>query len=139
MMSYFKFKGKTYYNGTVVKIYDDKINKFNFSRYLKFIQFNKDENKYKFHYINNCLEKYSLSEDELEIYIESIVTTYMPILQEETNAESYDVDGIVPAWTWFVLALIASLFIQGILSKILVQIVALLVFTAWRESKKKGE
>lgn len=139
MMSYFNFKGNIYCSGTVVKIYDDKINKFNFSRYLKFSQFDENENKYKFHYINNCFEKYSLSEDELKVYIESIVTAYAPSLPKESNVESKDIDGIIPAWTWFVLALIGSLFIQGIANKILIQVIAICLFTAWRENKKKGE
>lgn len=139
MSKYFKFKGDIYCSDTVVKIYDNKKEKFGFSTYLNFVEFIETENKYYFCNLHNCWKEYSMTEEELELCIESIATAYGPTLPGETNDESYDVDGIVPAWTWFILALVASLFVQGILNKILIQIVAISVFTIWRESKKKGE
>ena len=103
------------------------------------VELDKDENKYKFHYLNNCLEKYSLSEDELEIYIESIVTACVQSLPNEIKVEPKYIDGIVVAWTWYILIMFGSLFVKGIAIKILLQIVTTCFFVLWRKKKMRGE
>ena len=140
MSNYFKFKGNLYSEGTIVKIYSDKQKKFGFNCCLKFYKFDREQNKYKFNSLYSCWDTYELSKEELGIYIESIERAYLPIASgKKTKVEPKYIDGIVTAWTWYILILFGSLFIKGIIVKILIQIIATYIFTTWRSKKMRGE
>ena len=140
MKKYFKFKGNSYYEGTIVKIYDDKQKEIEFNRYLKFYKFDHEQNKYKFHSIWSCWESYAFSIEELESYIESIETACThDMLEKKSKVEPKYIDGIATAWTWYILIMLGALFIKGIIGKILTQIIATWIFTTWRAKKMRGE
>lgn len=137
-MSSFNYKGNIYYSGTIIKIYNDKANKFNFNKYLQFSEFDNIKNKYKFYTLYDCWTIFYLSKEELEVYIESVINTQSSDDSDIVELKLKDIDNIVPVLTWFILILIGSLFINGIINKIFIQIIAVCFFTIWIKNKKKG-
>ena len=139
MLQHFVFKGNRYLTGTVVKIHDKKRKKFEYNAYLKFIKIC-DKQCYKFCALHNCWEIFTLTQSEIDMCVEKVVT---PINLENVTfksvTETHDIDGIVPAWTWFILALIASLLMAGMINKLLMPITAFSIFVIWRHNKIKGE
>lgn len=139
MLQQFTFKGNRYCTNTIVKIHNKHRKQFGCYHHLKFTGIN-NKGKYEFCALHNCWDHFAMSEHELDMCIEEIAKSYtVHSFEYKPNVEAKDIDGIVPAWTWFVLALIASIMIAGMVNKILMPIAAFGIFTAWRLNKMKGE
>lgn len=140
MVQSFEYNGNVYYSGTVIKTQKTKFcqNMIGFSEYLVFEGIDINHNC-RFRPLHN-IKTYTIPKEDLNKYIALIEK---PITIDNINfapvVETKHIDGIIPAYTWYILIMFGSIFLSGILSKILVMGISSAVFWSWKSKKKRGE
>lgn len=139
MKDYFVYNGVRYYVGTVIELKEECRKDFKCSSYLKFIKYDDDSNKCCFGYMDDIWHGHWVSKDRLPMYIQSIHKA--ELIPENTNKtmEPKYIDGIVEAWTWYIIVMIFALLIKGASSTIILWIIASTIFFTWRYNKINGK
>ena len=141
MKNYFEYKGRKYYKGTIVQIYEkDRIN-FGFYNMLRFTGCDNDNSICYFSSLYDLWHQYSIPDNQLETCIEIIAVPCGLEIQEnqDIKVDPKYIDGIVSAWIWYILAMIFGLFLKGPINTIGTWVLASIVFFGWRRKKMKGE
>lgn len=139
MRYYFNYKGKSYGLGSIIKIYDNKSKNYKFKTYFVFDDVISN-NIYRFRALNDNLEYFNFTNEDLDACIEK-VTREEPVINPNVNknVSANYIDGIIEAWTWYILVMIGSFFLKGIGVIIGLQIFASIIFWYWRNKKMRGK
>ena len=133
----FIFNNSLHYVGTIVAINDEWKQKFRFNSTLKFIGYNSDDCTYCFTTLQDNWNIYKLSEEEIQMYIKSVLQDAV-IERTNENIDPKYIDGMASAWIWYILIMFFAIFLQGIGNVIVVWVVATFIFFNWRHKKIKG-
>lgn len=139
MINYFFFKDQQYAKGTIIKIYENHKKDFKFTTRLCFDGFDTETQLYHFHKLNNCWERFTLTKEQLEKYIECILVPSELNINSEQKVNYDYVEGIVSAWIWYILIMFFCLFLKDIWNVILGWATVSFMFFNWRHKKMKGE
>ena len=137
--NYFTYNGVRYYPGTIVELKEERKKDFGFCSYMKFSRYDDDSNKYCFTSLHDIWKQYFVFEDQIQICVNSILKTNL--MPESTNEkiEPKYIDGIVEAWTWYIIIMFFALFIKGIGNTILIWVLTSIIFFNWRYNKINGK
>ena len=138
---YFDFNGLRYKQGTVIKIYQNKRDKFDYYTNIIFKGYScNNDNLYHFGSLYDKWVDYCMTQEELQLYIEKIEqASYINDLEDDTtNIHPSHIEGIVNAWIWYIIIMIFAVFIKGIASTIIIWIISSCVFWSWRKNKMNG-
>ena len=133
----FIFHNSLHHVGTIVAINDEWKQNFRFNSTLKFIGYSVDDCKYCFTTLQDNWNIYKLSEEEIQIYIKSILQDGAIELKNENFDPKY-IDGIASAWIWYAIIMFFALFLQGVENVIGVWVISTFIFFNWRHKKIKG-
>lgn len=138
---HFYFNGEQYGNGTIVKIYQDKRDRFDYYTNIIFKGYScNNDNLYHFGSLCDKWEEYCITQDELQLYIEKIEKACYDIPAQNTFEKIHpsNIEGIVAAWMWYIFIMIFAVFINGIINTIVTWVIASYVFWTWRNNKING-
>ena len=137
--NYFIFDNVRYCHGSVIEIKEEYQKNFCFCARMRFLQYNPQTQLYYFVATNNPLNIYTIADEQLTIYIKKI--TYRVVEQKNTELklDPRYIEGIVSAWTWYILIMCFAIFIKGAHNVIILWIVATYIFFNWRNKKINGE
>lgn len=138
---YFYFNGEQYGNGTIVKIHQDKRDRFDYYTNIIFKGYNyNDDNLYHFGSLYDKWKDYCITQDELYLYIEKIekACSSLPLQNAFEKIHPSNIEGIVAAWMWYIFIMIFAVFINGIISTIITWVIASYIFWKWRNKKING-
>ena len=134
----FIFKDLPYYAGTIVEVDQKWKQNFRFNTVLKFIGYNKNEDTYCFITLHDNWTIYRLSNAQVSLYINRILKEVVYKPDNNNDMDPKYIDGIVSAWTWYIIIMLFAFFVYGIVNKICIWIVATFIFFNWRHKKIKG-
>ena len=135
---YFIFNKNKYYTGTIIEIQNDKKEFFSFNKTLKFSRYDNYCNAYCFTSLHDIWTEYKIQAENIELYINKIL---VEVKKDEDNCNKTNpqyIDGIIVAWSWYVILMFFSLCLSGVSTKILALIGTTVVFFNWRNKKING-
>jgi hypothetical protein len=136
MYNYFIYKGKQYGEGTIVAINKYYEHIFGFKTHLVFLRQKGDRFYFKSLYNS---DGYYLTQDNINEYVDQIAVPKSVVVphSDKYKIEAKYVDGIVEAWTWYLLIMFGGLFVKG--GTIFIWLAASYIFWSWRSKQMKGE
>ena len=129
---YFVYHGTKYYADTIVEVHENKREFFHYWSVVKFVRCD-EAGLYCFSSLYDIWTLYKLSAAQIPAYISKILTPELSPPITDTKMDPKYIDGIVEAWTWYLLAMVAAPFIKDY--TIVVWIFASVVFFTWRNNK----
>lgn len=140
MKHYFKHNEKEYGIGTIIEIKKNKTYIYKFGTHLVFEGIN-DDGTYCFRALYDKLLRFDLSQDDLNSHINNITkgTAITDLSENNMIMNPNFIDGIVEAWTWYILIMCGAFFLNGFTNVIGLQVLASIIFWSWRAKKMKGE
>ena len=132
--NYFMYGGVKYYTGTIIQVREDHRELFRYRSMVEFVKCD-DIGMYCFSLLEGVWPLYKLSEEQLHACIEQVLHAKRDIPGQSTKMEPKYIDGIVEAWTWYLLAMLAAPFVKGIGNVIVIWIFSSIVFFTWRNNK----
>lgn len=134
------FRGNSYGKGTVVKIYERHQDKFKFYSNLVFEGYDSKISLYNFKSLYNSWDVFYISKIQLEEYIEEIVEPHCGTqVCSSQKVEPNYIDGMASAWTWYIIIMLFGILLKGVISTVIVCVLASIVFFTWRRNKINGE
>lgn len=137
-MNCFYFNGKIYGIGTIIEIREEYNMNFKFHSILKFERYNMETNTYQFVAIGNGWDVFYIPTKDLTKYIQSITSASYDFYDDNKKTDPRCIEGITSAWIWYIIIMIFGLFIKGVGSKIIILVVASIIFFSWRNKKING-
>ena len=138
---YFDFNDVRYGCGTIVKIYNEKTEQFNYCSNMIFKGYNYNNDKlYHFGSLYDKWDNYCMTQSELQVYIEQIKNANYLIEPQDNFKRIHpsNLDGIVAAWTWYILVMVFAIFVKGTGNIIIIWVIASYIFWTWRNKKMNG-
>ena len=137
-INYFKYNGKYYGVGTLVKIKDINKQHCGFNSILKFTGYNLNDERYCFRSLYGAWTIYKFSNEEIALYVQEILEEGNLELENKKTIHPQYIEGIVSAWIWYILIMVFALLFKGIENIIITWIVATFIFFRWRHHKING-
>ena len=137
----FCFDGVRYGNGTVVMIWPDKIDKFDWCTNLVFKGYNyNNDHLYHFGSLYDKWIDYCMTQDELNLYIKKIIKACYSMGPQDIFEKVHfsNIDGIVATSTWYILVMAFAIFVKGISGTIIIWTAASYIFWTWLTNKING-
>lgn len=140
MNNSFGYKGKTYYVGSIVRLYQNVSLNYKCITTLKFVEYDKQVQLYYFESLYNCWDRFAMTKEQVESDIEEIVVPYTVdnLKIQSPYVEPQCIDGIVSAVIWYILIMLFAMFLKGAWNVIGTQIVASIIFWRWFYKKRNG-
>ena len=135
--NYFNYNGRPHYIGTLVKINDNHKQHCGFYTTLKFTGYDINDNSYCFSSLYDMWKIYKFSNEEISMYIETILEEGNCITEKKKMNPQY-IEGIVSAWIWYILIMLFALFFKGTANILITWIAATFIFFRWRYNKING-
>ena len=132
--TYFLYNGIKYYVGTIIEVREDHRELFNYWSVVKFVKCD-DAGMYYFSSLHDIWTLYTLSAGQLQLCIDKVLKAQLDIPVQDNRMEPQYIDGIVEAWTWYLLAMFGAPFVKGIGNVIIIWVFASIVFFTWRNNK----
>ena len=134
--SYFKHNGITYGIGTIAKVYDNQMKNLKFSSMIKFVGYDSKDKLYYFVSIYDQWKKHGLTIENIELYIEKIVTPcYLDYIQKNESVDYDNIDGIASMVTWYAIIMIGAVIFKH---RIVIWMLTSFIFFKWLQEKRNG-
>jgi hypothetical protein len=102
------------------------------------VQYDKENDLYCFVSLHDIWKQYKISSQQILLYVDYIAKGVLVAENSNKTLDVKYVDGIVEAFTWYIIIMLCAIFIKGIFNVICVWVVASIIFLNWLRNKING-